>query len=307
MPERINVVVGGRELQLSNLHKVLYPAAGFAKGEVIDYYSRIAPVLLPHLADRPLTVKRYPNGVDGPFFFEKNAARGTPSWVRTVTLPVPGSTMKRETIDYVVVEELATLVWLANLAALELHVPQWQVRPRSRKPHTDVLVFDLDPGAPATIAECCEVAVLLRDVLVADGLTPVAKTSGSKGMQVSAPVEVDDPERPSQYAHAVAKQLEAERPDLVVSRMTKSLRPGKILVDWSQNNPAKTTVAPYSLRARDQPTVSTPLTWDEVSGGGELRFESGEVLARVAEHGDLFAGVLDDSVRGLITTKMAIR
>ena len=164
---------------------MLYPQTGFTKGEVIDYYTRIAPVLLPHLADRPLTVKRYPNGVDEKFFFEKNAARGTPSWVRTVTLPVPGSTKNRDTIDYVVVEELATLVWLANLAALELHVPQWHVPTRARKPRTDLLVFDLDPGPPAAIEQCCEVALLLRDLLADDGITLFAKTSGSKGMQVS--------------------------------------------------------------------------------------------------------------------------
>jgi bifunctional non-homologous end joining protein LigD len=164
--EKVTVEVEGRHLTLSNLTKVLYPESGFTKGEVIDYYSRIAPVLLPHLADRPLTVKRYPNGVDGAFFFEKNAPRGTPDWVRTVTLPVPGSTKNRETIDYVIVEELPTLVWLANLAALELHVPQWRVPRQARKPRTDIIVFDLDPGPPATIVECCEVAMLLRDVLV---------------------------------------------------------------------------------------------------------------------------------------------
>ncbi|HEY2985063.1 MAG TPA: hypothetical protein VGJ38_12980, partial [Jatrophihabitantaceae bacterium] len=175
MAERITVDVDGRHLSLSNLDKVLYPETGFTKGEVIDYYTRIAPVLLPHLANRPLTVKRYPNGVDGAFFFEKNAPRGTPSWVRTVTLPVPGSTMNRETIDFVVVEELATLVWLANLAALELHVPQWHLPPRARKPRTDEIVFDLDPGAPADITQCCEVAMWLRDVLDDDGLAPVAK------------------------------------------------------------------------------------------------------------------------------------
>jgi bifunctional non-homologous end joining protein LigD len=302
--ERITVDVDGRHLSLSNLTKVLYPEAGFTKGEVIDYYSRIAPVLLPHLADRPLTVKRYPNGVDQHFFFEKNAPRGTPDWVRTVTLPVPGSTKNRETIDYVVVAELPTMVWLANLAALELHVPQWQVPRRARTPRTDIVVFDLDPGPPATIAECCEVAVALRAVLEEDGLAPVAKTSGSKGMQVSAPVSVDDPELPSKYAHVVAKRLEAEHPDLVVSRMTKSLRPHKIFVDWSQNNPAKTTVAPYSLRARPYPTVSTPLTWDEVASGGHLSFTADEVLARVDEHGDLFGSVLDDAVRGRITASM---
>jgi bifunctional non-homologous end joining protein LigD len=303
--EKVNVEVDGRSLQLSNLHKVLYPQAGFTKGAVIDYYSRIAPVLLPHLADRALTIKRYPNGVEEKFFFEKNAARGTPDWVRTVTLPVPGSTMNRDTIDFVVVEELATLVWLANLAALELHVPQWHIPKRARKPRTDLLVFDLDPGAPATIAECCEVAVLLRDLLADDGVELFAKTSGSKGMQVSAPIDVDDPGVPSDYAHKIAKRLEAEHPELVVSRMTKSLRSGKIFVDWSQNNPAKTTVAPYSLRARDEPTVSTPLMWDEVERGGMLRFTSDEVLARVEEHGDLFAGTLDATDRARITPSMA--
>jgi bifunctional non-homologous end joining protein LigD len=301
---KVTVDVDGRHLTLSNLPKVLYPEAGFSKGEIIDYYSRIAPILLPHLADRPLTVKRYPNGVDQHFFFEKNAPRGTPDWVRTITLPVPGSTKNRETIDFVIVEGLPTLVWLANLAALELHVPQWRVPKRARKPRTDLVVFDLDPGPPATIAECCEVAVQLRDVLEGDGLTPFPKTSGSKGMQVSAPVEVDDPELTSTYAHSVAKRLEKAMPELVVSRMAKALRPNKIFVDWSQNNPAKTTVAPYSLRAKGSPTVSTPLTWDEVAAGGQLSFTAGEVLDRVAEHGDLFAGALDDGNRVRIRAAM---
>ena len=301
MPEQVLVDVDGRQLQLSNLAKVLYPDTGFTKGEVIDYYTRIAPVLLPHLADRALTVKRYPNGVDAPFFFEKNASRGTPDWVRTVTLPVPGSTKNRDTIDYVVVEELASLVRLANLAALELHVPQWRIPRRARKPRTDLIVFDLDPGPPATVVECCEVALLLKEALEADGFAPVVKTSGSKGMQMSAPIETDDLEYPSQYAHLLAQRLEAERPDLVVSRMTKSLRPGKVLVDWSQNNPAKTTVAPYSLRARPEPTASTPVTWDEVAAGTELRFVAGEVLDRVAEYGDLYAPALDDKLRRRVT------
>lgn len=304
MPDKVTVEVESHRLTLSNLAKVLYPDAGFTKGEIIDYYTRIAPVLLPHIAHRPLTVKRYPNGVDEHFFFEKNAPRGTPSWVKRITLPVPGSTKNRETIDFVVVEGLPSLVWLANLAALELHVPQWQVPPRHRKPRTDLIVFDLDPGPPATIAECCEVAVALRDVLEADGLTPFAKTSGSKGMQVSAPVSVDDPELTSRYAHAVAQRLERELPKLVVSRMTKALRPRKVFVDWSQNNPAKTTVAPYSLRARPSPTVSTPLTWDEVGAGGQLSFVAGEVLDRVDEYGDLFGGTLDDSSRVRITSAM---
>ena len=305
--DKVAVDVDGQQLQLSNLHKVLYPQTGFTKGAVIDYYSRITPVLLPHLVDRALTIKRYPNGVDEKFFFEKNAARGTPSWVRTVNLPVPGSTMNRDTIDFVVVDQPATLVWLANLAAIELHVPQWRIPPRARKPRTDLLVFDLDPGAPATIAECCEVAVLLRDLLAEDGIELFAKTSGSKGMQVSAPIETDDSERTSRYAHWAARQLEQAHPKLVVSRMTKSLRTGKIFVDWSQNNSAKTTVAPYSLRARDEPTVSTPLTWDEVSEGGMLRFTSDEVIERVESCGDLFAGSLEDSARTRITAAMATR
>ncbi|MCU1659878.1 MAG: ATP-dependent ligase [Pseudonocardiales bacterium] len=310
MPEKVTVDVDGRQLTLSNLDKVLYPATGFTKGEVIDYYTRIAPVLLPYLADRPLTIKRYPDGVDGPFFFEKNAARGTPSWVRTVTLPAPGSTKDRETIDYIVVDDLPTLVRLANLAALELHVPQWKVPKRARTPRTDLLVFDLDPGPPATITQCCQVALLLRDVLESDGFTPRAKTSGSKGMQLSAAIDVDDQDLPSQYAHALAIQLEAEHPDLVVSRMTKSLRPGKVLVDWSQNSPAKTTVAPYSLRARAEPTVSTPLDWDEVTdgtSGGELRFLATDVLERVSQRGDLFGPVLDDGNRRRLTPSMATR
>ena len=304
---KVTVEVDGHQLQLSNLDKVLYPATGFTKGEVLDYYTRIAPVLLPHLADRALTVKRYPNGVDEKFFFEKNAARGTPDWVRTVNLPAPGSTKNRETIDYVVVTGLATLVRLANLAALELHVPQWRIPPRAREPRTDLIVFDLDPGPPATISECCEVALLLRELLAEDGLTLFAKTSGSKGMQVSAPVSVGDLELTSQFAKNLAQRLERQRPDLVVSRMTKSLRPGKVLVDWSQNNPAKTTVAPYSLRAREAPTVSTPLEWSEVETGGMLRFTADEVLRRVAERGDLFAGTLDDKLRVQVTAALATR
>ena len=300
MAERITVEVEGRHLSLSNLDKVLYPETGFTKGEVIDYYTRIAPVLLPHLAGRPLTVKRYPNGVDGAFFFEKNAPRGTPRWVRTVTLPVPGSTMDRETIDFVVVEELATLVWLANLAALELHVPQWHVQGRSRKPHTDLIVFDLDPGAPADVRQCAEVAMWVREVLESDGLTPVAKTSGSKGMQVSAAISVGSADDTSRYAQDVAQRLEASHPKLVVSRMAKNLRGGKVFVDWSQNNPAKTTVAPYSLRARPTPTVSTPLTWDEVASGKSLRFTAPEVLDRVADLDDAFADTLSDSARAAL-------
>jgi bifunctional non-homologous end joining protein LigD len=299
--EKVWVKVDGHELSLTNLSKVLYPQTGFTKGEVIDYYTRIAPVLLPHLADRPLTVKRYPNGVDGPHFFEKNAARGTPDWVRTVTLPVPGSTMKRETIDFVVVDSLAALVRMANLAALELHVPQWRVAPRQKRPDVDLVVFDLDPGPGASIVQCCEVALLLRDTAAEDGLTLFPKTSGSKGMQLSAPISVADPDIPSRYAQSLAVRLERARPELVVSRMSKSLRPGKVFVDWSQNSPAKTTVCVYSLRAREEQTVSTPLNWDEVESGRELRFTAENVLARVREHGDLHAGCLDENHRVELT------
>jgi len=292
----VPVTVEGRRLRLSNLDKVLYPEVGFAKGEVIDYYTRVAPVLLPHLAGRPLTVKRYPNGVEGAFFFEKNAPRGTPDWVRTARLPAPGSSKDRDEIDYVVVDELATLVWLANLAALELHTPQWKVGPRDGVHGADQLVLDLDPGPPATVAECCAVALLLRDLLVADGLAPVAKTSGSKGLQLYAAVQESPAQRTSDYARRLAQRLEQDRGDLVVSRMTKSLRPGKVLVDWSQNNAAKTTVSVYSLRARPQPTVSTPVSWDEVAEAAERRtrlvFTADDVLARVDEHGDLFAPLL---------------
>ena len=294
MSASVAVDVEGRTLRLSNLDKVLYPAVGLTKGEMIAYYTAVAPVLLPHLAGRPLTVKRYPGGVDGPSFYEKNASRGTPDWVRTVRLPAPGSTKNRDEIDYVVVEELATLVWLANLAALELHTPQWKVGPRGGVRGADQLVLDLDPGAPATVVECCRVALLLRDALVADGLAPVAKTSGSKGLQVYAALAEVDPDRASRYAHELAKRLEAGHPDLVVSRMTKALRPGKVLLDWSQNNAAKTTVSVYSLRARPTATVSAPVSWAEVgagAAGAPLALTQADVLARLAD-GDLFAPLL---------------
>jgi bifunctional non-homologous end joining protein LigD len=291
-PNKTIVEVGDHRLAISNLEKILYPQTGFTKGQVLDYYARIAPVLLPHLAGRPLTRKRYPNGVDGPSFFEKNAPRGTPEWVRTVTLPVPGSTMNRETIDFVIVDNLETLVWTANLASLELHVPQWKVGPRGGVQQPDLLVLDLDPGAPATIVECCEVALLLKEILEADGLVGYAKTSGSKGLQMYAPIKPTPDDDTRAYARGLAKRLEKQRPDLVVSDMTKALRHGKVLVDWSQNAAAKTTVAPYSLRARPEPTVSTPVSWAEVSACRSpemLVFLAGEVLDRVERDGDLLA------------------
>ncbi|MEV4077693.1 non-homologous end-joining DNA ligase [Nonomuraea fuscirosea] len=286
---KVPVKVDGRELTLSNLDKVLYPEYGFTKAEIIDYYSRIAPVLLPHLEGRPLTVKRYPNGVTGQFFFEKNAPDHTPDWVRRVSLPVPGSTKNRETIDFAVVEDLPTLVYYANLAALELHVPQWRVDEDGAALPPDTLVFDLDPGPPATIVECTRVALMLRETLKEEGLTAVPKTSGNKGMQLYA--DWDCREEPSAYAKRLAQLLAKEHPDEVVSVMAKKLRPGKVFIDWSQNNPAKTTVAPYSLRAGERPTVSTPLTWKEVEScedPEELVFTAPDVLARVEKRGDLF-------------------
>jgi bifunctional non-homologous end joining protein LigD len=292
-PTRTPVVVGGRQLMLSNLDKVLYPAAGFTKGEVIDYYARIADVMLPHLQGRAATRKRYPNGVDGGDFFEKNAPRHTPEWVRTVTIDSPGSTKGRETIDYIVVDDLPTLVWAANLAALELHIPQWRVSDEGRPRDPDLVVIDLDPGPPASVVECCRVAELVRDTLASPawgGLEAWVKTSGSKGLQLYVPVRETPAETTSAFAKALAEHLEREQPDLVVSRMTKALRPGKVLLDWSQNNAAKTTVAPYSLRAREHPTVSTPVSWPEVgrcTRPEQLRFVAGQVLERVAEHGDL--------------------
>jgi bifunctional non-homologous end joining protein LigD len=290
------VQVDGRRLALSNLGKVLYPEAGTTKGELIDYYTRIAAVLLPHLADRPVSLVRHPNGVDGPGFFAKNVPNGAPDWVRTVRLPVPGSTKDREVIDFVVVDDRPTLVWLANLAAIELHVPQWRVGPRGGVRGVDLLVFDLDPGAPATVVECARVAAALRDALAEDGLTAYPKTSGSKGMQLYAPIVPTEPGRTSEYAKALAERVEREQPALVVSRMRRDLRPGKVFIDWSQNNPAKTTVAPYSVRARARPTVSTPLDWDEVLAAEDptqLVFAIDDVLARVAEHGDLLAPLVD--------------
>ena len=293
---KVVVDVEGHQVALTNLEKVLYPD-GFTKGQMIDYYTRIAPVLLPHLAGRAVTRKRYPDGVEGQVFFEKNAPRGTPEWVTVVTLPSPGSSKGRETIDYVVVDRLAALVWTANLASLELHTHLWRVRNGTALP-PDMIVFDLDPGPPATIVECCRVALLLRPLLEADGHTVVAKTSGSKGLQLYARADsFGSAEQTSAYAKSLAQRLEREHPELVVHRMAKALRAGKVLVDWSQNSAAKTTVSVYSLRARPTPTVSTPVTWDEIEAcrrPQDLVFTSDDVLARVEELGDLFAVLLPD-------------
>lgn len=295
-PERISVRVGGRLLSLSNLGKVLYPEIGFSKGEMIDYYQRIAPLMLPHLENRPLTFKRFPHGVQGDSFFGKNVPPGAPAWVKTASLPTPGSSKGREQTEFVLVNDLATLVWAANLAAIELHAPMWRLDRVGRPAPPDLIVFDLDPGPPATIVECCRVAELVRDILDSDGLAALPKTSGSKGLQLYVPVR---PERPWQelhsYARRLAERLEREHPKLVVSKMRKELRRGKVLVDWSQNNAAKTTVAAYSLRARERPTVSTPVSWDEVERcrqPEDLVFLASDVLERVIRRGDLFAPTL---------------
>jgi DNA ligase D-like protein (predicted polymerase)/DNA ligase D-like protein (predicted 3'-phosphoesterase) len=294
------VAIGGRALKLSNLDKELYP--GFPKRDVVDYYARIADVLLPHLAGRPLTLRRFPDGIDAASFYEKNAGARAPDWLRTVEVPTPGSSRGTTTATFVVVEELATLVYLANLAVLELHVPQWRVDAADGVEPPDELVFDLDPGPGTTVVECCRVATRIRDALAEDGLAVRPKTSGSKGMQLTAPVSVDDASRTSDYAHALARRLARESPEEVVSVMAKDRRGGKVFVDWSQNNPSKTTVAPYSLRARvaaGAPTVSTPLHWAEVercaaTGDADLLvFSPAAVLARVEADGDLYAPVLD--------------
>jgi bifunctional non-homologous end joining protein LigD len=288
-PEAVEVEVGGRQLKLSNLDKVLYPEAGFTKGQVIDYYTRIAPTLLPHLLQRALTLKRYPNGVDGQFFYEKNCPKHRPPWVETLSV---WSARNKADVNYCLIDELAGLVWVANLASLELHTSLAHARDIQRP---SMLVFDLDPGPPATAVECAQVAVWLREVLGDLGLQAFPKTSGSKGLQIYVPLNTPvtfNETKP--FAHALAKMLEEQHPKEVLSVMTKDLRKGKVFIDWSQNDDSKTTVCVYSLRARPRPTVSTPVTWDEVeavltSGDPEdLVFEAPAVLERVEAHGDLF-------------------
>ena len=281
--DRIRVRVDDRQLELSNLDKLLYPE--FTKGEVIDYYTRVAPVLLPHITNRPMTRIRYPEGVDAQGFFEKNAPSHTPDWVRTERLPSPGSSTGRDELDYIVVDDLPTLVWLANLAALELHVPQWTV---GAPP--DLLVFDLDPGPPAGLPECFAVAVDLRAELAADGIDAYPKTSGRKGMQLLCPISAtQDAEVVSTYARRLADRLAGREPKRIVSVMRKELRRGKVFIDWSQNNAAKTTVAPYSLRAGTRPRASMPLHWYEVESGGPVADDPDAVLARIGSDGDLLA------------------
>ena len=289
----VEVEVESRKLKLTNLDKVLYPVPGFTKAQVIDYYTRIAPVLLPHLKDRPLTLKRYPNGVDEEYFYEKNCPKHRPDWVATAQVWSWGND---RWMHYCVVNDLPTLVWVANLASLELHT-SLSLGQKIEQPR--MMVYDLDPGPPADIVDCCQVGIWLRDYFADFGLTSFAKTSGSKGLQLYVPLNaaVDYP-RTKGVSKGVAQLFEREHPDHVVSMQTKTLRAGKVLIDWSQNDQYKTTINVYALRAREHPTVSTPVTWDEVEAclaardPMKLRFVSDEVLARVAKLGDLFEPVL---------------
>ena len=287
---RVEVAVGSRSLSLSNLDKVMYPEVGFTKAQVIDYYAQIAPIMLPHVCGRCMTLRRWPDGVDGPSFFNKQCPSHRPSWLETSI--GPGD--RDDAIHYCRLEEEASLVWTANLAALELHAPM------ARSVDLDtptIMVFDLDPGPPAGMAACCIVALGLRQILAAVDLVAFPKTSGSKGLQVYVPLNSPHThDHASSFALAVGQLLARNHPDQVLVEMAKSLRPGKVFVDWSQNSHHKTTVAAYSLRARNRPTVSTPLDWDEVAagaGGEPLVFEAGEVLARVDTRGDLFGPVAD--------------
>jgi bifunctional non-homologous end joining protein LigD len=297
MPSRETMVeIEGRRLILSNLDKVLYPeakyAGGFTKGQVIDYYVRVAPFLLPHLAGRPLTLKRYPNGVDGMFFYEKNCPKHRPEWVETAPIWSEGN---HRWMEYCVVQNLPTLVWAANLAALELHT---SLSCASAMAHPSYLVFDLDPGEPANMVQCCQVGLWVREVFSRIGMRSFAKTSGSKGLQIYVPLNSGMTYAETKpFAHEVALSLERKHRELVVSDMKKSLRTGKVLVDWSQNDEHKTTICVYSLRARAMPTVSTPVSWAEVSHclqSGEpdvLKFTAPEVLERLERRGDLFAAL----------------
>ncbi|MET0835594.1 MAG: non-homologous end-joining DNA ligase [Thermoleophilaceae bacterium] len=287
---RVEVEVEGRRLSLSNLDKVMYPQVGFTKGEVIDYYTRVSPALLPHLRGRPLTLKRYPDGVEGEYFYEKNCPSHAPEWVRKERI---GG------ISYCICDDLPTLVWAANLADLELHPSLSKADDISRP---TLMAFDLDPGEGAGLAECCEVAVILREALAQLGLDCYAKTSGSKGIQVYVPLNSDDVDYrggTKLISNALARHLETQQPKLIVASQRKDLRAGKVLIDWSQNDEHKTTVCVYSLRARERPTVSTPLAWEEIERGDpqKLVFEAGDVLERVEEHGDLFGRVAEQEQR----------
>jgi bifunctional non-homologous end joining protein LigD len=288
-----SIEVQGKHLKLSNLEKVLYPATGFTKKQVIDYYARIAPAMLPHLEGRALTRKRYPNGVDAEFFYEKNAPMHRPDWVKTAPIWSEGN---HRTVHYILADDLPSLIWLANLAAIELH-PSLALAKDIARP--TMMVFDLDPGPPANIVQCCQVGLWLREVFEKFGLESFPKTSGSKGLQIYVPLNTPTNfDETKTFSHALAQLLEHDHRDLVVSDMKKQLRTGKVFVDWSQNDEHKTTVAVYSLRARERPTVSTPVRWKEVETALKkkdpalLVFEAQQTVARVEKLGDLFAPVL---------------
>jgi len=292
MSNKAQLIVGNRKLTVSNLEKVLYPKVGFTKGQLIDYYIQIAPVLLPHVKDRPLTMKRYPNGVDQPFFYEKNCPTHRPPWVKTAKVWSEGN---QRVMHYCLAQDLPTLVWAANLADIELHTSLARKKDVSRP---TMMVFDLDPGAPADIVQCCQVGLWLRELLADMKLKSWAKTSGSKGLQVYVPLNTPATfDQTKDLSRALAQHLEREHPKQVISKMAKALRTGKVFVDWSQNDEHKTTINVYSLRAKEQPTVSTPVTWDEVEKTVKkkkatlLVFPSDRVLKRVEQFGDLFKPV----------------
>jgi len=292
MPEKAELIVEDRKIQVSNLDKVLYPKVRFTKGQVIDYYIRVAPVLLPHLKDRPLTMKRYPDGVGGEFFYEKNCPSHWPKWVKTAKV---GSEGNNRMMNYCLAQDLPRLVCAANLADLELHTSLSRKKNVAR---LTMMVFDLDPGPPSDIVQCCQVGLWLRDLLAKMKLKSFAKTSGSKGLQVYVPLNTSVTfDQTKDLSRALAQHLETGRADLLTSNMSKAVRKGKVFVDWSQNDEHKTTICVYSLRAKEEPTVSTPVTWDEVQNclkkkeAGLLKFRSDKVLARVEKLGDLFEPV----------------
>lgn len=292
MPKKATLKIDGRDVEVSNLDKVFYPQTGFTKGEMIDYYIKISPVLLPHLQNRPLSLKRYPDGVEGFFFYEKQCPAHRPKWIKTTRVPKSDGSV----INYCTMNDLPALVWAANLADLELHTFLHRAPAMSRPL---AIAFDLDPGAPADIVACCRVGLWIRGIFADLGLQSFPKTSGSKGLQVYVPLNTAVTyERTKAFARAIATLLEQRHPDLVVSRMEKRLRKGKVFVDWSQNDDKKTTVCVYSLRAKDHPTVSTPVAWEEVESALKkkrpLSFEARDVLKRVAKMGDLFSPVLQE-------------
>ena len=296
----VHAEVDGHVVKLTNLDKVLYPATGTTKGEVLHYYAQIAPVLLPHLADRPVTRIRWPNGVEQPSFFEKNVPAGTPSWLRTARVPTTGSRTDQEAgeLTFPIIDSLATLTWMVQLAAIELHVHQWTVGRNGQPKNPNRLVVDLDPGEPAGLPECAQVALLVREKLAERDLVGCPVTSGSKGMHLYAALPGRlNPTEVTALAKELAEELQADHPKLVTATMTKARRSGKVFLDWSQNSGSKTTLTPYSLRGKERPYAAAPLSWAEVEEGAgdpvalsQLRFE--EVLERVAERGDLCADLL---------------